>query len=433
MSGDQDPAHASLQRPLLLLRNVGRLAARRTVRASNLARKALRRRARAAARMWRATREAGKNAMVALRNLSRWLWRRLLGLHKPFVRRWRRMERAREQAAWQRRERKTERGVRRLAASGRPILLGPWLSEVGFETFYWVPFLRWLKAEHNWDPQRVVAVSRGGVRSWYSDLAADYVDVFDVMDPPTFARRSQERREAGEGTHKQLDLAVLDRDILDFARQATGRADAIVIHPSAMYRLFRAYWLGHRPVNFVLERVRHIRPAPPSTFDLSFLPRRYVAVKAYTAASLPDTPRNRLTLQAIVEHLADHIDVVTLDTGLAIDDHDDYLLSRHSRVHSLAGLLTPANNLELQTQVISRAEAFVGTCGSLTWLAPLLGIPTVALMSDSRFLYPHLYLARQVYLQQGAALFATVDVNAAGPLHIGLDRVLDGTHAQTQT
>jgi len=158
----------------------------------------------------------------------------------------------------------------------------------------------------------------------------------------------------------------------------------------------------------------------PDTYDLSGLPRDYVAVKAYTAQSLPDTPANRSVLRALVGHLASFTSVVTLDTGLRLDDHDDYRLDRDPRVFNLSGLMTPANNLELQTQVIARARAFVGTCGSLTWLAPLLGVPTVALMSDTRFLHPHLYFARKVYLETGAAGFATVDVTALQGLGIDL-------------
>jgi hypothetical protein len=364
-----------------------------------------------------------RNAGLTAVNLSRLAWRRLLTVHKPFVRLQRRRERAGEQVAAIRFERQVESRVRRAAGSGRAIIVGPWISEVGFEVLYWVPFLEWLKAEHGWDPARVIAVSRGGVRSWYGSVAGRYFEIFDVMDPATFARRNEARREIGEGSHKQLELSDLDRDILAEVRRISGFEDAAVVHPSDMYLLLRNYWLGHRPISYVEERTRHACRTVPDTFDLSRLPREYVAVKAYTAKSLPDTPANRQALRALVEHLASFTNVVTLDTGLQIDDHGDYGLDRHPRVFNLAGLMTPANNLELQTQVIARARAFVGTCGSLTWLAPLLGVPTVALLSDARFLHPHLYLARKAYLQAGAAGFATVDVTALGSLGIDVGAI----------
>jgi hypothetical protein len=356
--------------------------------------------------------EKVKNLRLTAVNLARFAWRRLLGAHKPFVRRWRRYERGSQIRAERRFELSVERRVRNIAGSGRPLILGPWLSEVGFEVLYWIPFLHWLKAEYNWDPARVVAISRGGVRSWYAGLADHYVDLFDHLTPAEFTTRNQARRDAGAGSHKQLTLSPLDRDMIEHARRATGVDASSVVHPSDMYLLFRNYWLGHRPLSFVEEHTRHRRRSVPARYDVSALPRDYVAVKAYTAQSLPDTNQNRLVLRQLVERLAERTNVVTLETGLAVDDHDDYRLDHDPRVFNLGGLMTPANNLELQTQVIAGSRAFIGTCGSLTWLAPLLGVNTVALFSDARFLHPHLYFARKVYLEQQAAGFATVDVSA---------------------
>ena len=69
----------------------------------------------------------------------------------------------REQRQWSRAAWDVEREIDDIVSSGRTIVAGPWLSEVGFETLYWVPFLRWVKAAFRLDPSRVVAVSRGGV------------------------------------------------------------------------------------------------------------------------------------------------------------------------------------------------------------------------------------------------------------------------------
>src|SRR5688572_32616939 len=41
-----------------------------------------------------------------------------------------------------------EREVERAVDGAGPILAGPWLSEVGYEVLYWVPFLRWVKAAY---------------------------------------------------------------------------------------------------------------------------------------------------------------------------------------------------------------------------------------------------------------------------------------------
>ena len=69
----------------------------------------------------------------------------------------------REQQQFYRTEWAIEHELEALVTRGRRLVVGPWLSEVGFEALYWVPFLHWLKTAFHLDPGRVVAVSRGGV------------------------------------------------------------------------------------------------------------------------------------------------------------------------------------------------------------------------------------------------------------------------------
>lgn len=370
---------------------------------------------RATLRAWNLTRKQLRHVLLRFSRAGR----RVLALHKLPVRGWRRLERRRERQAEVHVERRIERAALARAASGRPIIFGPWLSEVGFETLYWVPYLRWLKAECNWNPERAIAISRGGVASWYRGLADHYVELFDHLSPERFSERNRARQDETAGDHKQLTMSALDENLIAIARARDGFDDAVVVHPSDMYRLFRFYWLGHRGVSYVQERTRVERLVPAGRLTLDRLPREFIAVKAYTARSLPDTPRNRSILQAIVAALAEQIDVVLLDTGLAVDDHADYAFARLPRVHTLGALLTPANNLDVQTEVIARSRGFVGTCGGLAWLAPMMGVPTVALFSDARFLPAHLYFARKVYLDMHAAPFATVDLAAVEVM--GLD------------
>ena len=110
--------------------------------------------------------------------------------------------------------------------------------------------------------------------------------------------------------------------------------------------------------------------------------------------------------------------VVLLDTGMSIDDHRDYGVAGLPNVISLQAALTPATNLGIQAQVIAGAARFVGTCGSLAWLAPMLGVPTLAVYADDKLLTTHLTIARQVYRAMGAAAFAPVDLRALDRLHL---------------
>src|SRR5262245_52707440 len=54
----------------------------------------------------------------------------------------------------------------RLESRSGPLILGPWLGEVGFEMLYWIPFIRWVHANFPGMQGRLIAVTRGGVQSW---------------------------------------------------------------------------------------------------------------------------------------------------------------------------------------------------------------------------------------------------------------------------
>jgi ADP-heptose:LPS heptosyltransferase len=143
------------------------------------------------------------------------------------------------------------------------------------------------------------------------------------------------------------------------------------------------------------------------------LPERYVAVKFYAGPATSDTPGTRAMLRERIAMLAASRPVVLLDTGLAVDDHADYLFADLPNVINARGWMTPRTNLGVQAALVANAELFVSTCGGLAWLAPLMGVPTVGVYEDDRFLAPHLFVARQVYRRVGAAEFTTLDLRAA--------------------
>ena len=78
--------------------------------------------------------------------------------------------------------------------------------------------------------------------------------------------------------------------------------------------------------------------------------------------------------------------------------------------------MTPRNNLGVQTQIVAGAKAFVGTCGSIAWLAPRLGVDTSALFVDPKWLHAHLPVAMRAYHKLGAGRFAAADLRALDPL-----------------
>jgi len=363
--------------------------------------------------------EGAKDALHAARRSYQGLRDSTVNLAKGGFRRVRRPVRAmsrrksqlQERWRYHRTEWAIEDELEATIARGRRLVVGPWISEVGFEALYWVPFLHWVRTAFHLDPGRVVAVSRGGVGAWYDGVASEYVEIWDQIDPAEFARRNALR-----GVAKHYEASELDEHILDAVGRRLGSRDFDVLHPSLMYRLFTLYWSGQKAMGFLDAHLRFTRVPPPSLIDPALLPREYVAVKFYAARSLPDTPEMRRQLRALVGRLATQMPVVLLDTGLVLeDDHADYAFESGGQVLSARPWMTPRDNLGVQTQIAARAKAFIGTCGSLAWLAPRLGVDTSALFVDPKWLHAHLPVAMRAAHKLDAGRFLAADLRAVDP------------------
>jgi hypothetical protein len=293
----------------------------------------------------------------------------------------------------------------RAVRSGRPLVAGPWLSEVGFEVLYWIPMLRRLCERHAIPPERVTVISRGGAEPWYRGLCGRYVDVLDhfAVDELRALQRDRIADNAGE---KHFAPTALDREVL----RRAGLAGAALLHPSAMYRRFWAFWSRRAPLGLVAERVR-FRPLPfpgepPAAAEL---PERYVAVKAYFSDCFPDEPANRAFLAGLVERLARVTGVAVLSAGAAVDEHLDAALEAPGVV-SLGPLMTPRENLALQSRVIAGAQALVSTYGGFAYLGPFLGVPAFAFHSRRSFNPTHLDAAQLAVTELGGPGLATFGV-----------------------
>jgi hypothetical protein len=387
--------------------------------AANLARKQQRRaqgRARWAAKVGE---EGVKDAVHATRRTGEGLRDTAINAGKAALRRVRRPVRAlgrrkrQLQDQWEffRTEWDIEQEIEEIVSRNRLLVVGPWMSEVGFETLYWVPFLHWLRLAFRIEPDRIVAVSRGGVAGWYAGIASRYVEIWDEIDPAEFARRN-----AARGVTKQYEPSELDDEILERVAARLGTRDFDVLHPGLMYRLFTLYWSGQRAMGFLDAHTRFTSLQAPAVIDPALLPHEYIAVKFYAARSLPDTPEIRARLRGMLQQLSAQLPVVLLDTGLVLeDDHADYAFAAAGRVISAKPWLTAQNNLGAQTQIVAGARAFVGTCGSIAWLAPRLGVDTSALYVDPKWLHAHLAVAMRAYHRLGAGRFAAADLRALAP------------------
>ena len=303
-----------------------------------------------------------------------------------------------------------------------PIVVGPWLAEVGYEALYWIPFLRWWKDAYRIPDERLTVVSRGGVSGWYEGIAARYVDIFDYLSPEQLAAANAERQDRDEGGgRKQSAVGMLDVQLLNRIGHTDNRAETLM-HPSAMFRLFRHPWHGHLPMDLFWRRTRYRalpRPGRPSFPDL---PSGYIAMKFYTGPALPDTESNRDALRALVRQAASVAPVVVLETGVSVDDHADYVFGGIPGVISARAWMTPRDNLAVQTALIAHARLFVGTCGGLAWLAPFMGVPTVGVYSSDRQLALHLLVAGQAARRVGVPELTLLDLRAVERLGLAFDR-----------
>jgi hypothetical protein len=349
----------------------------------------------------------------AASNLAQKALRRLQSAHKPIVRRFRRGERAREHAAFRREVADIERTLATIAAGSRPIIVGPWLAEVGYEVLYWIPFLRWFVDAHGIPRDRVIAVSRGGLETLYGDVAGRYVDIFDLMTPAQLAASNARRQEDSEGGgRKQTGSSELEGALLAGVMRHLSLPEVGVCSPANLFQMFRNVWHGNLPVDVLTTHTRYITK-PLDAPALPGIPDDFIAVKLYAGPALSTADATRAAARALVEQAARVAPVVLLETELGLDEHRDFDLRGLTNVTSAGALMQPRTNLGVQLSLIARSRFFLGTCGGLAWVAPFLGVPTVAVCDSDDAIALHLLVARQAGRAAGAAGFSLLDLRAA--------------------
>jgi hypothetical protein len=295
-----------------------------------------------------------------------------------------------------------------IAKSDKPIIVGPWMSEVGYELLYWIPMLRWAQDAYGLDRERLIVVSRGGVESWYGDLAGRYVDLFDCMAPEKFAALNAERR-LDSGLQKQKQLSASEEGLLKTITEGLQLKDYDLLHPRLMYGgLYRCHWSGRSAFDHLLLHSRYLPFEPPAAGKIEArLPEDYYSVRFYSRDSFTGNVGNRQFVRDLIERLLQRRDVVLLESPFALDDHDNIAwmeaATNSDRSHNnclirVGGWMTPRNNLEVQTRVIARSRCFLGTYGGLSYLAPFLGRPSIAFHQERGELSdPHANAAMTVF------------------------------------
>jgi hypothetical protein len=261
-----------------------------------------------------------------------------------------------------------------------PVLAGPWRGDLGFELLYWIPLLRRLVETMPGLAERLIVISRGGVESWYGGMCSHYLDAFDLMPLEELASfRVGEHTKSAFGV-KQARVEPLDEELLRRAasRLGIGAHRTLGAHLAAvLMRLTKgeAFPLGAQLLSYA-----PVTPGPlPPGLEL---PEEFVAIRFYGNPQLPRSDANRERVPALVERIAARQPVVMLGHSLSIDDHRDFNEVAQIRgVISVEEHMLPETNLGVQTAVLGRAAAYIGTYGGLSYLAPLLGVPATGLYS----------------------------------------------------
>ncbi|MEJ7892773.1 MAG: hypothetical protein WKF94_09035 [Solirubrobacteraceae bacterium] len=290
--------------------------------------------------------------------------------------------------------RRLARGLAAASRDDRPVVVGPFLGEVGFEVLYWLPMARWLLERHGIDRTRVVALTRGGAGRWYEDFAAAFVDVYDLFDP-TVAETRLARRRSRVRDQKQLTIDRLDREIV----QAAGTHGAFVLHPLIMFAAHRDAWAGQAPLEEVTQRAVY-RPIPTGAPE--GLPGDYVAVRIYFSNILPDTPAVRERLERLTATLTLRHDLVIIQDSVGYDGHPSWIPQAQNARVRIAEVGEARRNLDQQARLIADAHTLVTTYGGIAHLAPFVGVPSVALFAERVFNERHLDVTRVAASRLGA-------------------------------
>jgi hypothetical protein len=189
-----------------------------------------------------------------------------------------------------------------------------------------------------------------------------------------------------------------------------------------MYRLLRYYWYEKSAISLLRKHAVYRKmPAIDVASIRTTLPKDYVAVRFYFRPSFPDTPENRALVGRFIRTLARRTPVVLLNPGLSLDDHEDFDPGTGMGVHKIDHLMTPTQNLEVQSAVIANARAFVGTYGGLAYLGPFYGVPSIGLFSNEEELVAtHLDVSRRLSRRLDTPL-VTLDVREVAMVEMLFD------------
>lgn len=286
--------------------------------------------------------------------------------------------------------------LRHIAALGRPIILGPWRSEIGFEVLYWQPFLNWALKYAGIPPERCIALSRGGMGMLYP--AEKHIDLYTLRGVDGVRQQNQVDWEETRML-KQHAVTDWDREVCKDAAQRFGVGKYSVLHPSWMYWLFDPFWMEQASFTFLGQHMK-VQPLPvPDLPNGAPMPPQFVAVRFYERATFPFTEDTVSFAKEVVGRIAAQVPVILLNQRIFADDHTDLPIEGPNILH-IDGT-QEEENLAVQAAILGRASAFVGTYGGVAQWALRHGKPSLSFYTSFSGTAPaHLALSQRIAMSQ---------------------------------
>ncbi|MBF0239526.1 MAG: hypothetical protein HQM12_17625 [SAR324 cluster bacterium] len=269
-----------------------------------------------------------------------------------------------------------------LPKNNLPILIGPWLGEVGPELLYWIPYLLKIREEGWFENHRLIAISRGGVDAWYQNIVDEYVDVFDFLTTEEFRDINHERVNELK-VIKQISWQNSEKSLIQKIAHSKKYSDFLTLHPSIMWSEVFGHWNRDSSIQKpdfeslwnILSPQKFIHPVEKHTRKVTELnlPEKYIAAKFYFSDhSFPKTEKNIRFIQETLKHFSQKMPIVSMGIPHIIDDHESFIPQDSFNIIDISNKLKLASNLGVQTEILRRSCGFIGSHGGFVILAAFL-------------------------------------------------------------
>jgi len=285
------------------------------------------------------------------------------------------------------------------------LIVGPYISDVGLEFIYWIPFLKWLFQRYRLTKKKTVFISRCGMGYLYKGVGCgEYIDICSLMSEDEFVRMIENLQTTNM---KPLTISPYERGIIDKVVEKSKVKEYALMHPSIVFKLFLPVWKGLISPEPIFKFTIYDKITPPlDELRIKDLPKKYIAVKLSFCSHLPFGEENEEIFRIIVEELSKRYMLVDLSAGIQLDKHKEFLYSRKNKnIYFLKDRKVSYEELiNIQLQIIKGACLCIGTHSNITSLGAFMGVKTINLYSEEKgvFLADRLILGS--YLKEKLSL-----------------------------